>query len=123
MSKVLNREQLVELCTSLAAYLGVKKIENEDIQERVTRLISILALHFLEKKNTDELLNIIANVCALDNRMNKGEIPTIVDNNKGLGIGVAFQVEDTMHIIGCKECFDVAKKMTKKNDKVVKGDC
>lgn len=123
MSKVLNREQLVELCTSLAIYLGVTKIENEDIQGRVSRLISILALHFLENKNTDELLNIIANVCALDSRMNKGEMPTIVDNENGLGIGVAFQVEDTMHIIGCKECFDVAKKMTKKNDKVLKGDC
>lgn len=123
MSKVLNREQLVELCTSLAVYLGVNKIENEDMQERVSRLISILALHFLEKKNTDELLNIIANVCALDSRMNKGEMPTIVDNENGLGIGVAFQVEDTMHIIGCKECFDVAKKMAKENDKVVKGDC
>lgn len=123
MSKVLNREQLVELCTSLAAYLGVTKIENEDIQERVSRLISILALHFLKNKNTDELLNIIANVCALDSRMNKGEMPTILDNNKGLGIGVAFQVEDTMHIIGCKECFDVAKKMVKEKDKVTKGDC
>lgn len=123
MSKVLKREQLVELCTSLAVYLGVNKIENEDIQERVTRLISILALHFLEKKNTDELLNIIANICALDNRMNKGEMPTIVDNNKGLGVGVAFQVEDTMHIIGCKECFDIASKWQKREIKVTKGDC
>lgn len=123
MSKVLNREQLAELCTSLAVYLGVTKIKDEDIQERVSRLISILALHFLERKNTDELLNIIANVCALDSRMKKGESPSILDNEKGLGIGVAFQVEDTMHIIGCKECFDVAKKIAKKKDKVTKGDC
>lgn len=123
MSKVLNREQLSELCTSLAAYLGVNKIENEDIQKRVLNLISVLALHFLENQNTDELLNIIANVCALDSRRNKDDNPTIVDNNKGLGIGVAFSVKDTVHMIGCKECFDIAKEMAKEKDKVTKGDC
>ena len=123
MSKVLNREQLAELCTSLAAYLGVTKIKDEEMQERMSKLISVLALHFLENQDTDELLNIIANVCALDSRRNKDDGPIIVDNNNGLGIGVAFSVKDTIHIIGCKECFNVAIKITGDNDKTIKGDC
>lgn len=119
MKKNLTNEEVYELCSTFSSYLGLAEIESDDVKGKVSNILVAIAKHFIEKKDTESLVQLFANV--IHNHEKTADIKIITDDNDR-SIGVFFNKEGEASAIGTKNCRDAL--MDKIKDFIdCKGDC